>query len=286
VIGFEDRQRIIRCRLPLVLPLVLLMVFLAGCFNRSPRASFTLSDDLRPGIEISFINTSTDPNGIEDIAMCSWSFGDGEYADSLNAKHTFRVAGTYTVKLTVYDSEGNADTCERTIDVRSRIFEMPDPDSAVVGKGWDLGGPYGAYIPVTRGYGRSPTEDLWIVDYMYDHRYGAIIPENIVFWLPVGLCEDLNQAVLLRVRWDLMTVTEQSIVSYVDPERYALGSTSRVGGINALWDFWGETEKDSWGRRYELLPAGYYKTRLEIRDEQSGEAFFWDFPFRVCWGGC
>ena len=273
-------------RLLAIVLLVALAVALTGCFNRKPRASFAVTDDLRPGVEISFINTSTDPNGIEDIEMCAWSFGDGEYADSFNAKHTYAIAGTYTAKLTVYDSEANADTCQQSIDVRSRIFEIPDPQTAVVGKNWDLGGPYGAFVPVTQEHGFSADENLWIVNYMYDYGYSAIIPENIVCWLPVRLCDNLNQSVLLRLSWHLMTSTEQTIRSYVDPERYALGSTSQVGGINAMWDFWGETEKATSPRRNDLLPVGYYKTRLEIRDEQSGESFIWDFPFRVCWGGC
>ena len=102
---------------------ILAFALLTGCINinRNPIASFAVSGNLMPGSTISFTNTSTDPNGVEDIRLCSWSFGDEEYADSYNAEHVYRTAGTYTVALTVYDSDNNVHTYSQPIDIRSRF---------------------------------------------------------------------------------------------------------------------------------------------------------------------
>lgn len=267
---------------------LLAVALLIGCIhiNRKPIAVFTVSGNLIPGSAISFINTSTDPNGVEDIRLCSWSFGDEEYDDSYNAEHVYRTAGTYIVTLTVYDSDNNVDTFSQTIDIRSRVFEVPDPEAAVVGSGWAFGPPYGVYVPESKKHGMALDGSMWIVDYMYDYRYGALIPENIVFWLPVPLQSSLNQTVVLRVSWRLSNLAGDTLLTYVDPDSYVLGTASIVAGVNTIWDLWGGTEKGSHQRAHEILDPGYYTARLEVRDQESGEAFYWDFAFRVCWGGC
>lgn len=269
---------------------------LSGCFafNRGPVSQFTVSGDLRPGVEISFVNTSTDPNGNDDIEICTWSFGDDTYADSFNAQHMYGYPGTYEVTLTVYDSDNNVSSYSLTIEVRSHVFGIPDAGLAIMGKSSSSGPschPYGTCIPETRRYGKEPAGYNWIVDYMLDRSYMAYIPENIVFWIPVPFAEDLSQSVLLVMSWHLMTQgTEQGLLYYSDPEEYALGATSGITGINAIWDFWGLTEKQYPAYRpygpYDMLPPGEYKVRLQILDRQSGEKFIWDFPFRVCWDGC
>lgn len=52
-----------------------------------------------------------------DITKYEWEFGDGDETQSRTASHTYDEAGTYTVKLTVTDSEGNKDSVELEIEV-------------------------------------------------------------------------------------------------------------------------------------------------------------------------
>lgn len=276
--------------------LVVATCLLPGCFlfNQSPEAQFTVSADLRPGVEISFVNTSTDPNGNDDIEICTWSFGDESYADSFNAKHVYGYPGTYEVTLTVYDSDNNVSSYTRPIEIRSNIFAAPDLMNVNVGRAFAKGvacGVYGVCIPESKRYGRDPTNAFWIVDYMYDLSYTAYIPENIVFWLPVPFSDNLTQSLLLVMSWHLMRAdTEEGLLYYSDPDEYALAITSGITGINAMWDFWGITEKEYIVGRpygmYDMLPPGPYIVRLTILERQTGEKFIWDFPFLVCWGGC
>jgi len=46
-----------------------------------------------------------------------WSFGDGKHSSSSSIKHTFERSGSYNVKLTVTDNEGETDSVSVTIKV-------------------------------------------------------------------------------------------------------------------------------------------------------------------------
>lgn len=63
----------------------------------------------------------------ENIETFSWNFGDGEEGDGEAVRHTFTQAGTFTVRLTVEDTDGNADSDTVSIRVRS-AGENPNPN--------------------------------------------------------------------------------------------------------------------------------------------------------------
>jgi len=52
-----------------------------------------------------------------EIASYSWDFGDGTAASGPAAEHAYKTPGTYTVKLTVKDKDGAADTASAAITV-------------------------------------------------------------------------------------------------------------------------------------------------------------------------
>lgn len=61
--------------------------------------------------------TSSNP-----IAATAWDFGDGGQAFTIGsslaaAQHTYAVAGSYPVRLTVYDNRGNANSATQTVQV-------------------------------------------------------------------------------------------------------------------------------------------------------------------------
>jgi len=257
--------------------ILLPLIALSGClmWNSPPTASFTVSENPRPGIEVSFTNTSTDPNGFDDLRQFVWEFGDGTTADTMNAEHVYGEARTYDVKLTVFDAAGDADTYRKEIDVRSHIFKIPDKSFM----GWRIvaGGKYGQMIPENARYQYSNAQQAWEVCYALSNEY--LIPQNVVFWVPVGFVNDLSQSIILTLSWQLTTLVGSVLYSYRDPESYALGDLSRVGGMNAMWDLWHQTEYGAY------LSPGRYKTRLTITETLSGEIFVWDFPFVVLWGG-
>ena len=72
--------------------------------NQAPVASFTsVATDLAVAFDGS---GSTDPDGT--VASYAWDFGDGASSTVQKPSHTYGVAGTYSVKLTVKDDKGLA----------------------------------------------------------------------------------------------------------------------------------------------------------------------------------
>ena len=80
--------------------------------NQPPTASFTYTAS---GLSVDFTDSSTDPEGA--IASRSWDFGDTSTSTLTNPSHQYATSGTYTVTLTVTDSEGLTDTATQSVTV-------------------------------------------------------------------------------------------------------------------------------------------------------------------------
>lgn len=82
--------------------------------NKDPVAAFTYApDNPSTADNISFIDTSTDPDGT--ISSWSWDFGDGGDSTEKNPTHRFVDDGNYDVELTVTDNAGGQDTESKTV---------------------------------------------------------------------------------------------------------------------------------------------------------------------------
>ncbi|MEM7468646.1 MAG: PKD domain-containing protein [Pseudomonadota bacterium] len=82
-----------------------------------------------PGEPMMLQSNSTDPNG--DITSYLWDFGDGSPTSTeQNPGHTFTQAVTYSVTLTVTDSQGNSNAATLPVEVVGAIVNtrVSDPD--------------------------------------------------------------------------------------------------------------------------------------------------------------
>jgi len=94
--------------------------------KHAPTASFTFSPaSPKVGEIVHFTDQSTDPDN--DISSWSWDFGDGFTSTSKDPSHSYSQAGTYTVRLSVRDSQGNSNTINKGITVGE--IEAPPPSS-------------------------------------------------------------------------------------------------------------------------------------------------------------
>lgn len=81
--------------------------------NAPPTAAFTSTKtDLKVNVDAT---ASSDPDG--SIATYSWRFGDGGTGQGVTATHTYGVAGTYAVELTVTDNGGATDVMTSDVTV-------------------------------------------------------------------------------------------------------------------------------------------------------------------------
>ena len=81
-----------------------------------PTPSFTVSPSAAAVQETVYFNASTSTPGSGHSAITSyrWTFGDGGTASGMTATHSYAVAGTYTVQLTVTDESGQSNTSAGT----------------------------------------------------------------------------------------------------------------------------------------------------------------------------
>jgi PKD repeat protein len=127
----------------------------SGPVNQPPTASFTAScTELACGFDAS---ASVDPDG--SILTYEWDLGDGTTATGVTASHTYAVAGTYTVTLTVTDDGGLTATATQDVTVSTGnvaptagftvactdlacTFDAnasSDTDGTIVSYAWDFG---------------------------------------------------------------------------------------------------------------------------------------------------
>ncbi len=91
--------------------------------NLPPIAEFTMNP-VKPkkGEIIEFSNNSSDPEGT--TLTYSWDFGDGNNSTHYNPNHMYEREGTYFVKFSAIDDEGETDIQEKKIEIFSKMFNL------------------------------------------------------------------------------------------------------------------------------------------------------------------
>jgi len=110
----------------LLVSMALLVGILSGCTEQKEEEEETVtteanfeytSDDMYVGTEFTFTDKSTG-----DDLTYAWDFGDGSTSDQQSPTYTFTSAGTYTVKLTITDGDG--ETSEYSEDITITLKDI------------------------------------------------------------------------------------------------------------------------------------------------------------------
>lgn len=80
--------------------------------NQAPISKFSYSQN---NLSVQFSDESSDPDG--KVTKWAWDFGDGKSSTDKSPAHTYKKAGTYTVKLIVTDNKGAKNSSQQTIKV-------------------------------------------------------------------------------------------------------------------------------------------------------------------------
>ncbi|MEO0896553.1 MAG: PKD domain-containing protein [Bacteroidota bacterium] len=97
--------------------------------NQRPVASFshTSSSSTAPATVEFNASSSEDPDG--SIASYSWDFGDGSTGSGRTTDHSYALAGTYTVSLTVKDNDGASRSTTKNITLDEEVPPPPAPSN-------------------------------------------------------------------------------------------------------------------------------------------------------------
>ncbi len=100
-------------------------ITVTGGGNQSPNAIFAASpvSGNAPLLVTVNANPSNDPDG--SIVSYVWDYGDGISGSGKNAAHTYLTPGTFTLKLTITDNDGQIATASRTVNVNSAANASP-----------------------------------------------------------------------------------------------------------------------------------------------------------------
>lgn len=101
-----------------------------------PQADFTFNPPT-PKIEDEVFFDASGSND-EGITSYEWFFGDGSTGSGEVVTHTYSVAGSYTVKLTVKDDDGLIDTCTKKVSVEEDDEPEEDTDDDGIPDSIDL----------------------------------------------------------------------------------------------------------------------------------------------------
>ena len=100
--------------------------------SRSPRAVIHAPLTTQLNTTVSFDGSaSSDPDGF--INQYEWDFGDGNTASGAQVTNTFDVAGIYTVKLTVTNSDNLTNTTFQDISVGGMMLPIANPGGSYTG---------------------------------------------------------------------------------------------------------------------------------------------------------
>jgi PKD repeat protein len=169
-------------------------VGLSGCNEQSPTNEKTpdltqypptVSIDANPttGIAPLTVNFNVSMQFIgSSYSSCRWDFGDGSTSTSLHPYHTFTNSGTYTVRVTILNSDGLTGTDSKQIIVTQPQEKDPDYEKVV-----------GTWITDYDNIIRTYREDGSVFDSLdgYDGTWD-IINHKIVFTNKNGYTTDFD----------------------------------------------------------------------------------------------
>ncbi len=144
---------------------------------------------------------SYDPEGCPGKA--TWTFGDGETADGLNATHRYANEGTYIVTLTMTDAYNNESTTSSTVTIENSCpsIRLANGITGNINKSVTLSG--SVYDPGIEdnlhfvwdfGDGSSQVSGTDISE--VTHSYGAVGSYDVTLTVSDGLCETSGSSVV------------------------------------------------------------------------------------------
>ncbi|MEO9871554.1 PKD domain-containing protein [Ekhidna sp.] len=199
-----------------------------------PTASFAVGSPLCQFTPVTFTNTSSTTVG--QIILYRWQFGDGEESSEENPTHTYDLPNTYTVRLTVLDSEGEFDEFETDIVIQSAPvvdFDIDLTDNcsgttqtftgsasgSILSSDWDYGDGFGSSgMNGSRDFTEAGTYEVTFTVVSTSNCSNSITKEITIYEEPVA-------------GFTFESVCDQEAIQFNNT------STITTGNLTYSWDF-------------------------------------------------
>lgn len=166
----------------------------------APNIICSIQSTMQQGVEEYFDAThSTDDTA---IASYLWEFGDGAVSTKAKSVHAYSATGVYTVRLTVTDSSGNANTVTKNVTVvekktagRLKVIVVDDNGSRVSGAGvfYKLG------KDDMMSYSTNSNGEVMITDYSGSYDIGVYADEYLPAKQTVTIVNNSENTVTIRI---------------------------------------------------------------------------------------
>jgi len=229
---------------------------------------------------VNFSSSASDPDG--NIDAFSWDFGNGSAAYMPTASTTYQSAGTYTVRLTVYDNKGATATASLTISVSAPAAPPPPSTTGTLrvlsynasfGKGtdalenWDRMAQTIANInPDLAGLCEVPSTSVNTLLTLLSQKTG-----RSWFWYHVPKYDGTTEGNLILSKYSLISTSFR----YLSGQRSVAQATVSVAGKTINF-FATHLDPDSSGTRYtevgELMSfaSNFSESRIVVGDFNAG----------------
>jgi len=204
--------------------------------SKPPRGELVAMFDMRPPSakpyeEITFDASASTAHEGEQIVAYRWTFGDGTSATGKVVKHSYENIGTYDVKLTVEEGDGDTDTLKKAVEIsvsdpvpRMKISpEEPAPGETVT---FDASGsePLAQRI-VIRKYEWEFGDGTSATGQKVEHSYEGVgdYPVKLTVTTNVGTQASATRTVSVR--------EERSLPLWASAALIAVGAILTVGGV-------------------------------------------------------
>jgi len=169
--------------------------------NEPPTSSFTFAAD---NLDVEFDGTAaTDSDGT--IAAYAWDLGDGGTSTAASPDHRYAKSGSYQVRLTVTDDDGDSDSVTRTVAVTANVkptaaftsstnglaasfnaTSSADPDGTIASYAWKFGdGATSTAAQPNHTYAAAGTYPVTLTVTDDDGATGAVT-KSVTVSVPVG----------------------------------------------------------------------------------------------------
>jgi PKD repeat protein len=241
--------------------------------DEPPIASFDVTASPGSGQPTAFdAGDSADPDG--SVVSYSWNFGDGTTGSGATPTHVYAAPGTYSVTLTVTDSDGMVASTSESVPVAGPMASFTAPAGGLIGAALSFDASASSSAPgTTLGYTWSFGDGTSATGPTTSHAYGVAGTYTVTLTVTNDLGQSDSTTRMVSISDELPTAafTISSGGSTAQPVAFDASAASDPDGTVARysWQFGDGTTGSGWAPTHLYATAGAYTVTLTVTDSSG-----------------